>query len=138
VDGTTGTVSKIRIRATTIVNWERQELVIPNKTFITGQLIKWTLSGNVNRIVVSGGVGYDSDTRLAMQLMEEVAQEHPNVVADPPFRISFKGFGGTSLTLNMRAFLDNMDARLQTITELHQNLLDRFREANIEIAPNFS
>ena len=134
VDGTTGTVSKIRIRATTIVNWERQELVIPNKTFITGQLINWTLSDNVNRVVVSVGVGYDTDTRLAMQLMSEVAEAHPNVVADPPFRISFEGFGDNALTLNMRAFLNNMESRLQTITDLHQDILDRFREAGIEIA----
>ena len=134
VDGTTGTVSKIRIRATTIVNWERQELVIPNKTFITGKLINWTLSDNVNRVMVSVGVGYDTDTRLAMQLMSEVAKAHPNVVDDPPFRISFEGFGDNALTLNMRAFLNNMDTRLQTITDLHQDILDRFREAKIEIA----
>jgi potassium efflux system protein len=134
VDGTTGTVTKIRIRATTIVNWERQELVIPNKTFITGQLINWTLSDSINRVFITVGVGYDTDTRLAMQLMGKVADAHPNVVTDPPFRISFEGFGDNSLTLNMRAFLDDMDARLQTITELHQNILDSFREAGIEIA----
>jgi potassium efflux system protein len=134
VDGTTGTVTKIRIRATTIVNWERQELVIPNKTFITGQLINWTLSDSINRVFITVGVGYDTDTRLAMQLMGKVADAHPNVVSDPPFRISFEGFGDNSLTLNMRAFLDDMDARLQTITELHQNILDSFRKAGIEIA----
>ena len=134
VDGTTGTVSKIRIRATTIVNWERQELVIPNKTFITGQLINWTLTDTVNRVFVSVGVSYATDTRLAMELMRQVAEEHPNVVSDPPFRISFEGFGDNALTLNIRAFLGNMESRLQTITELHQNILERFREAGIEIA----
>ncbi|MCB1772061.1 MAG: mechanosensitive ion channel [Gammaproteobacteria bacterium] len=134
VDGTTGTVSKIRIRATTIVNWERQELVIPNKTFITGQLINWTLSDTVNRIFVTVGVGYGTDTRRAMELMHEVAEEHPNILTDPTHRVSFEGFGDNSLTLNMRAFLANMDNRLQTITELHQAILDKFREAGIEIA----
>jgi potassium efflux system protein len=134
VDGTTGTVSKIRIRATTIVNWERQELVIPNKTFITGQLINWTLSDTVNRVFVSVGVGYDTDTRLAMRLMAEVAEKHPNIIADPTYRISFEAFGDNALTLNMRAYLNNMDARLQTISELHQDILDRFREAGVEIA----
>ena len=134
VDGTTGTESKIRIRATTIVNWERQELVIPNKTFITGQLINWTLSDTVNRIYISVGVSYETDTRLAMRLMHEVAEEHPNIVSDPIHRVSFEGFGDNALTLNMRAFLGNMDTRLQTITEVHQAILDKFRDAGIEIA----
>jgi len=44
VGGITGTVTRIRIRATTITDWDRKELVIPNKEFITGQVVNWTLS----------------------------------------------------------------------------------------------
>ena len=134
VDNTTGTVSKIRIRATTIVNWERQELIIPNKSFITGQLINWTLSDTVNRLLITVGVSYDTDTRKAMDLMAEVAAEHPKVLDEPAPRMSFEGFGDNALTLNMRAYLNDIDARIQTITELHQAILDRFREAGISIA----
>jgi potassium efflux system protein len=134
VENTTGTVSRIRIRATTIVNWERQELIIPNKSFITGQLINWSLSDTVNRLFITVGVDYDTDTRKAMQLMAEVAAEHPKVLNDPPPRITFEGFGDNALTLNMRAYLDDLDARIQTITELHQAILDKFRAAGIVIA----
>jgi potassium efflux system protein len=134
VDGTTGTVSKIRIRATTIVNYDRQELVIPNKTFITGQLINWTLSDTVNRVFVTVGVSYASDTRKAMELIREAAQEHSNVLNEPEPIITFEAFGDNALTLNLRAYLGNMDRRLLTITELHQAILDKFREAGIEIA----
>jgi potassium efflux system protein len=134
VENTTGTVSRIRIRATTIVNWERQELIIPNKSFITGQLINWSLSDTVNRLFITVGVDYDTDTRKAMQLMAEVAAEHPKVLDDPPPRITFEGFGDNALTLNMRAYLDDLDARIQTITELHQAILDEFRAAGIVIA----
>jgi potassium efflux system protein len=31
-----GTVSRIRIRATTVVDWDRKELIVPNKEFIVG------------------------------------------------------------------------------------------------------
>ena len=113
VDNTTGTVSRIRIRATTIVNWERQELVIPNKSFITGQLINWTLSDTVNRLLITVGVSYDTDTRKAMDLMAEVAAEHPKVLDEPAPRISFEGFGDNALTLNMRAYLNDIDAAIQ-------------------------
>jgi potassium efflux system protein len=134
VNNTTGTVSRIRIRATTIVNWERQELVIPNKAFITGELINWTLSDTVNRLTLTVGVGYDTDTRKAMQLMQEAAIEHPRIINEPPPRMTFEGFGDNALTLVMRAYLSDLDNRLATITELHQSILDKFREAGIEIA----
>jgi potassium efflux system protein len=134
VDGTTGTVSKIRIRATTIINYDRQELVIPNKTFITGQLINWTLSDTVNRVLITVGVSYGSDTRQAMELIRQAAQEHPNVLDDPAPMITFEAFGDNSLTLNLRAYLGDLERRLATITELHQAILDKFREADIEIS----
>ncbi|MGB5493218.1 MAG: mechanosensitive ion channel domain-containing protein [Sedimenticolaceae bacterium] len=134
VDETTGTVTRIRIRATTIVNWERQELIVPNKSFITGRLINWTLSDTVNRVLITVGVDYKADTRHAMQLMKQAAAEHPKVLDDPPPRITFEGFGDNALTLNMRAYLGDIDARLDTITELHQLILDKFRDAGIGIA----
>lgn len=134
VDGVSGKVTRIRIRATTILNWERQELVIPNKTFITGQLINWTLSDTVNRVIINVGVAYGSDTRKAMALIAEAAQEHPKVLADPPPRITFEGFGDNSLNLVLRAYLDDIDARLPTITELHQAINDKFEAAGIVIA----
>jgi potassium efflux system protein len=134
VDGTTGTVSKIRIRATTIVNYDRQELVIPNKTFITGQLINWTLSDTINRVLITVGVSYGSDTRQAMELIRQAAHEHTNVLGDPAPIITFEAFGDNALTLNLRAYLGDLDRRLATITELHQAILDKFREADIEIS----
>ncbi|MGD2119868.1 MAG: mechanosensitive ion channel, partial [Chromatiales bacterium] len=134
VEGTSGTVARIRIRATTIVNWERQELVIPNKSFITGQLINWTLSDTVNRVIINVGVAYGSDTRKAMQLIGEAAAEHPKVLKDPAPRITFEGFGDNTLNLVLRAYLDDIDARLPTITELHQAINDKFEQADIVIA----
>lgn len=134
VENTTGTVSRIRIRATTIVNWDRQELVIPNKSFITGQLINWTLSDTVNRVIITVGVAYGSDTRRAMELIREAALEQAEILADPPPKVTFEGFGDNSLALLLRVYLDNIDERLNTITKLHQSISDKFAAAGITIA----
>jgi potassium efflux system protein len=37
VGDTDGVVTKIQIRATTIRNWDRKELLVPNKEFVTGR-----------------------------------------------------------------------------------------------------
>ncbi|MGE3778964.1 MAG: mechanosensitive ion channel domain-containing protein, partial [Pirellulaceae bacterium] len=44
VNGTTGTVSRMQIRATTITDFDRREMIVPNKKFITEDVINWTLS----------------------------------------------------------------------------------------------
>jgi potassium efflux system protein len=56
IGGATGTVSRIQIRATTIRNWDQQELLVPNKPFITGDLLNWSLTDAINRVVITVGV----------------------------------------------------------------------------------
>jgi len=130
----TGVVSRIRMRATTITNWDRKEFIVPNKEFITGRLLNWTLSDRVNRIVVNVGIAYGSDTQLAAQLLKEVAEEHPLVLEDPPPRITFEGFGDNSLNFVLRCYLPDLESRLDVIHDLHMNVDAAFRRAGIEIA----
>jgi potassium efflux system protein len=134
IDGTTGAVSRIRMRATTVTNWDRQELIIPNKDLITGRLINWTLSDSTNRLVINVGVAYGSDTRKACQLLEQIGKDHINVVDDPVPVVTFEGFGDSTLNLVMRCYLKTLDVRLKTIHELHTEINERFSKAGVEIA----
>jgi potassium efflux system protein len=134
VDDVTGVVSRIRIRATSITNWDRKEYVVPNKEFITGRLLNWTLSDKVNRVVVEVGLAYGSDTEQARALLLQAANDHPIVLKDPASMATFESFGDNSLNLVLRAFLPSLENRLQVIHELHTAIDQLFRKANIEIA----
>jgi potassium efflux system protein len=134
VGDTDGVVTKIRIRATTIRNWDRKELLVPNKEFITGRLLNWSLSDQVNRIVVVVGVAYEADVDKAHELMIEAAKENEYVIQDPGPVVSFEGFGDNSLTLLLRAYIDTLDHRLATVTMLHKAINKKFKQAGISIA----
>ncbi len=134
VDDTTGIVTRIRIRATTIRNWDRKEYIVPNKAFITGRLLNWTLSDKINRIVINIGVAYGSDIELALTELNRVVRGHPLILEDPEPLITFEGFGASSLDLVVRCYLPNLDNRMQVITELHKNIDNAFRAAGIEIS----
>ena len=79
-----GTVTRIRIRATTLVDWDNKEVVVPNKTFITERLVNWTLTDSVTRVVIPVGIGYGSDTELAHKIMLDLANEQNEVLDSPP------------------------------------------------------
>lgn len=134
IDNVTGSVSKIQIRATTIIDWDRKEYIVPNKEFVTGRLLNWTLSDKTNRVVVEVGVAYGVDTDLALELLNRVALEHAIVLKDPAPIASFEGFGDSCLSLKLRVYLPNLDNRLNVITDLHLRIDREFRQAGIEIA----
>ncbi|MEZ6059795.1 MAG: mechanosensitive ion channel [Planctomycetaceae bacterium] len=134
IDGVSGSVSRIQIRATTITDWDRKEYIVPNKEFVTGRLLNWTLSDKTNRVMINVGVAYGSDTEKALNLMLRVAEEHPLVMDDPAPVTTFEGFGDSCLNMVLRCYLPNLDNRLKVITDLHSAIDREFRKARIEIA----
>jgi len=133
VGDVTGVVSKIRIRATTVTNWDRKELIVPNKEFITGRLLNWTLSDSINRVVIRVGVAYGSDTEKARELLLDAARKHPLILDEPPPGAIFDGFGDSSLDLVLRCFLPDLNNRLSVVHELHTQINGAFAEAGLEI-----
>jgi potassium-dependent mechanosensitive channel len=134
IDEVTGVVSRIRIRATTITNGDRKEFIVPNKEFITGRLLNWTLTDTINRVVVTVGVAYGSDMDLAQELLLKVAKEHSDVLHDPAPSAGFEEFGEGGLKLVLRCFLPNLSERTRVIHELHAGIIRGFSAHGIEIA----
>jgi len=134
VGDTSGVVTRIRIRSTTIRNWDQKELLVPNKEFVTGRLLNWTLTDPMARIVVRVGIAYGSDIALALRLVREAADEHERVVAEPEPFVIFEEFGDSALIIVLRCYIESLDYRLQTQSELNLAIDGKFRDAGIVIA----
>ncbi|MCJ8297701.1 MAG: mechanosensitive ion channel [Pseudomonadales bacterium] len=134
IGGVTGRVTKIQIRATTISDWDRKEVIIPNKTFVTDQLINWSLSDAITRVLVNVGVAYGSDTELVQRLIQEAATDNPRVLTDPQPEVFFTAFGNSSLDFELRFYVDNLGDRNRAIHEINQQINDSFKRQNVCIA----
>ncbi|TWT80681.1 Miniconductance mechanosensitive channel MscM precursor [Planctomycetes bacterium CA13] len=133
IDGTTGIVSRIQMRATTVTSWDRKELVVPNKDLITEKLLNWSLSNVINRLTINVGVDYDSDPHQVQEILLRVVSEHPDVMNDPAPLINFDNFGDNSLNYAVRFYLSNLDRRVGVTHEINIAVLQAFREAGISI-----
>jgi potassium efflux system protein len=129
-----GRVTKIRIRATWITSFDRKELVVPNKEFITSQLVNWSLSDAVLRVDIAVGIAYGSDTDRAHRVLLDVAERNEHVLRDPAPQAFFFGFGESSLDFELRVFSPDVEHRLQIVNDLHMEIDRAFRAEGIEIA----
>jgi potassium efflux system protein len=134
VGGISGKVSRIRMRATTITDWDRKELIVPNKSFVTDQVVNWTLSDPTLRVTVPVGISYGADIDKAEEILLRVAKADESVLADPPPQALFLGFGDSTLNFEVRVFIPHLDHLLTTRHRLHRAITKAFREAGIEIA----
>jgi potassium efflux system protein len=129
-----GTVTRIRIRATTIMDWDRKELIVPNKEFITGRLINWSLSDQIIRIKVPVGIAYGSDTDLAEQLLLKAAKTNPLVLKTPDPVAVFLRFGDNTLNFELRVYIKNIDDWIPMLHKMNRTIDKEFRQAGITIA----
>ena len=129
-----GTVSRIRIRATTITDFDRKEIIVPNKVFVTDQLINWSLNDTVTRVTVKVGVAYGSDLVKTRELLLQIADENPRVLKEPAPTVLFLNFGASTLDHELRIHVRELMDRNAAIDEINRRIDVLFRENRIEIA----
>lgn len=131
-----GTVSRIRIRATTITDFDRKEVIIPNKAFVTERLINWSLSDTTTRVLIKVGVAYGSDLDKVKKVLLQAAKENPRVMTDPEPQVFFLAFGASTLDHELRLYVRELRDRSYTVDELNRRIDQLCRENDINIAFN--
>lgn len=129
-----GRVRQIRIRATTITDFDRKDIIVPNKTFVTGQLINWSLTDTVTRVVIKVGVAYGSDLERTREILLQAAENNERVLKEPPPQVLFLSFGASTLDHELRIHVKELSDRNPAIDEINRFIDRSFKDANIEIA----
>jgi potassium efflux system protein len=130
----TGTVTRINIRATRVTDPDRRDFLVPNKNFITGNVLNWTLSDPVTRVTLPVGVAYGSDTALAEKLLLEAASENPHIMKKPAPLAVLNEFGESTLNFRLYIFIPTRSTYHAMLHQLTTAIERKFREAGLNIA----
>jgi len=133
VGTTTGRISRVRMRSTTITDWDRKELIVPNKQFITQEVVNWSLGDSCIRLVIPVGVSYDDDPETVTGILLGIGRADPETLDDPEPHVFFAGFGESSLDFELRVFLDGTDGLITVRNRLNTAIKKAFDEADITI-----
>jgi len=133
LEGKIGRVEEIKLRTTRTVTVDNKVLIIPNHLYLTNSLYNWTQNDITTRESVSVGVAYGSDVQLVKKLLIQAAENHPEVLNEPPPRVLFMDFGDSSLNFKVTFTLnDSFNARIPS-SDIRFEIDRLFRENNISI-----
>ncbi|MBU1108480.1 MAG: mechanosensitive ion channel [Candidatus Riflebacteria bacterium] len=133
VADSTGVVTRIEIRATTIRDADRREAIIPNKYLITNKVVNWTLSDTIRRLVFMVGVAYGNKPDRVREVLLKVAKDNPRVMKDPGPDAVMVGFGDSSLNFELRVFIPNPENYIDFQQSMYAGIEQALAEAKIEI-----
>ncbi|CDG23083.1 Uncharacterized mscS family protein yjeP [Xenorhabdus poinarii G6] len=133
IRGLTGSISKINTRATTLTDWDRKEIIVPNKAFITEQFINWSLSDTITRIVLTIPVPAEVDSAHATDILLSVAKRSPFILDNPVPEVYLVDLQQGIQIYELRAYAAEMGHRMPARHEIHQHILQEFSKQNITL-----
>jgi potassium efflux system protein len=129
----TGTITRINTRATTITDWDRKEIIVPNKAFITEQFINWSLSDSVTRIVLTIPAPAQADSEEITQLLKQAALRCPLVLATPPPEAFLVDLQQGIMIFELRVHAAEMSHRMPLRHQLNQLIIEEYHRHGIEM-----
>ena len=131
---TYGIVRSMTSRHVSVETRDGTETLIPNEILISNPVTNWSYSSNRVRRRIPVGVAYSTDVEHAMALCLQAADEVSRVLKTPKPACLIRGFGDSSVDLELRVWLDDPQEGLANVTSLvYLRIWTLFRENDIEI-----
>ena len=99
IGGTTGYVTAVDLRASTVRSFDGVEALVPNSTFLENQVVNWTYSNSRIRREIRIGIAYGSPVRQAADVILGCAQEHGQVLKDPAPEVYLEDFSDNAILM---------------------------------------
>ena len=129
-----GWVNKIGVRAVSVVTRDGKEHLIPNENLMTQEVENWSYSDRNVRVRIPVGVAYDSDLKLAQELMLKAASDSPRVLESPKPNVWLTGYGDSSVDHEILAWISDPESSVGNVrSDVLTRLWWMFKEHGIEI-----
>jgi small-conductance mechanosensitive channel len=102
-------VRRIGFRATIVRTFEGAEVIVPNASLISKDVVNWTLSDQQRRITVQVGVAYGTDPGQVIALLQQVPGQYSDILKTPEPMALFTGFGDSALNFELRFWTVDAD-----------------------------
>ncbi|MCZ6453141.1 MAG: mechanosensitive ion channel [Alphaproteobacteria bacterium] len=134
VSGTYGWIQSLGARYVSVITRDGIEHLIPNEELITTRVENWSFSNLRIRQKIPVGVSYSSDVRASIEMCVEAAAANPRVLASPNPICLLKGFGDSSVDLEVRFWVVDPQNGLSNVkSDILLDIWDRFHENGIQI-----
>jgi small-conductance mechanosensitive channel len=124
-----GTVRRIGIRASVVHTVQGADIIVPNSQLVTEKVTNWTLSDRLRRVDLPVGVNYGADPKKVIELLEQVARAHPDVLREPAPHALFMGYGDSSINFELRVWPSSFSQWMQVRSDLATAVFDAVKAA---------
>lgn len=105
IAGDEGTVKEMSLVSTSLLTVDNKVVVVPNKKAWNDTIVNFT-GKNVRRVDLVFGISYDDDIQRAIDLLSEIARDHPLILDEPVPNIRVDELADSSVNLFCRPWVE--------------------------------
>ena len=129
-----GVVTLIRSRYTVLRKLDGIEVIIPNETLISENIINHSFSDRKARISIEVQISYKSSVDKAFEIMLNAAKSEKRVLKDPEPATYLRGFGDSGIDLLLSFYIvDPEEGSWGLKSDINRKIWKKFQEEGIEI-----
>jgi small-conductance mechanosensitive channel len=138
---TMGDVVEKTLLITRVRTIKNVEVTIPNSMVLGSHMINFSALAQKAGLIIHTAVtiGYDAPWRKVHDLLIGAARATRDLLADPAPFVLQTGLNDFAVSYELNAYTANVKDLLRILSELHENIQDRFNESGVEImSPTYS
>jgi small conductance mechanosensitive channel len=129
VNGFSGTVLNVDLRATEIRTFDGKIVLIPNADVYSSPIINFSREDN-RRLELTLGVASDADLELARETALDMVSTLEGVLTDPAPQVVYNNFGPSSIDFTLYFWIDTkkqgiLDARDQAVVKINTAFIEK-------------
>ena len=129
-----GVVTLIRSRYTVLRKLDGVEVIIPNETLISENIVNHSFSDRKARVSIEVQISYKSSVDKAFEIMLKAAKSEKRVLKDPEPNVFLTGFGDNGIDILLSFYiLDPEEGSLSLKSDINQKIWKQFQAEGIDI-----
>lgn len=129
-----GEVIDVSVRNTTIRTPDNTMVIIPNSTFLRGEIVNLSYQDAKTRLTIPVTVVPGTKVKKVVKLLLAAAGKNANVLKTPPPEASLVRFGKLGLEFELYVWIENFLVKFDTEAQLVMDIDRRFQEEVVTLA----
>ena len=133
VEGATGQVMDVGLRASTVRTLDNVNHLIPNKIIILNRITNYSKYDPKIRLQIPIGVAYGSDIEKVKKILLSIGEKNAKVLEDPAPEVRIIEFGNSSVDFILFVWIDEVSQRFRIRDEINWEINEQFKKNDITI-----
>jgi small-conductance mechanosensitive channel len=131
---TLGEVTAVSVRNTTVRTMDNSTVIIPNSSFLKGEIVNWSYQDRRIRLTVPVSVVPGSKIKKVRKVLLEAARSHEAVLKEPAPSVLLRQLGKMGLDFELYVWIEDFRDKFQVQSDLASALDQALQENSITVA----